>query len=181
MLPSGPEARVKASAFEGLFIRGLNSPPLVTNLLIGLGVDLHRLEPEYPIKTWHAARSVAGRAVFPTLSEQQADRELGRVFIRGYSQTVIGKIIGVSVPLLGPARMLARLPKLMNTSRSGRGMELLVQDIGPRERLLVARDVNAQPDFNAGMVHEILIQAGADPRVDVVHRTPDGFALRVRW
>ena len=73
------------------------------------------------------------------------------------------------------------MPRIINTSRVGRGMEIALENVGTDEVILHCVDPLAIPSFNAGLVHEILLMCRVEPRVTVENRKAAGFDLRARW
>ncbi len=54
----------------------------------------------------------ARRNAFPHLNDADAYRALASVFIKGYFNTIIGRLTGVVIPIIGPAKTLGRAQKL---------------------------------------------------------------------
>ena len=179
--PVPVEERVRAAAFEGLFERALHASGPFAQELTKLGVDLRRLQDSYPIATWHAAVALARQHAYSRLSEDEANFQLGRVFVRGFATTLVGSVIAAAVPLVGPNRFLKRMPRIINTSRIGRGMEITLETVSPRDVVLHCVDPLALPYFNAGIIHEALLMCRVEPAVSVDRRGGGGFDLRAKW
>ena len=175
------EARIQAVLFEALCLRGLKLEGEPVEALRGIGVHLDKLEPEYPLELWQAALQLIGQRCFPALAPEQAQFELGRALGRGYKDTLLGRVVAAAAPMLGPARVLQRLPGVVNSSRRGRGIEAKIEELGPRERRMVIVADKPMPDFYAGLFHEALATARVTPTVEVAERGHDGFTLAIRW
>jgi uncharacterized protein (TIGR02265 family) len=96
---------------EGIFVKGLG--PLLTPELRGdlraLGIDLNHLNPAYPVEVARRGLEAARLRVFPDVPEDEAFRELGRLSVIGYLDTMVGKAVLGMVRLMGVKRSLLRL------------------------------------------------------------------------
>ena len=170
----------QGSFFEGLFVRSLDVQGAVADALRAVGVDVQRLQPSYPIEVWNQALEVAWKQCFAHLERQEAYRELGRQLAQGFIRTLVGKVVDVSLPLIGPARFIHRIPSLARLDTFD--YEVKVEQLGEkRYRVSYRRDPEAKPDFMAGLFEVGLRRTGVEPTVEVTHRQSGGFDLEMSW
>lgn len=178
--PVTADDQVNSAIFEGLFVRALGDDRAMAADLLALGVDVGHLKTSYPAQTWLAALELARKRLYPEQPPAIAFRELGRVFLRGFEKTLIGSVLGVAAPLVGPARFLPRVPRMMNTVRPT-GMHARLEVAGEREQVLYVLDPHASPEFFAGCFEQILTLCKATGTVAIEPSAEGGFALRIKW
>lgn len=180
-MPAPLSGRVtQGSFFEGLFVRALAAEGAFADALRTVGVDVRRLQPRYPIEVWNEALEVAWRHRYSHLDREAAYRELGRQLAHGFSRTLVGKVVDVSLPLLGPERFVQRIPSLSRLDSFE--YHVRVEPLGERRfRVSYREDPDAKPDFMAGLFEVGLRKTGAEPVVVVTMREPTGFDLEMSW
>jgi uncharacterized protein (TIGR02265 family) len=170
----------QGSFFEGLFVRALEAQGALADALRAVGVDVGQLQPSYPVEVWNEALEVTWRQRFAHLDRAAAYRELGRRLAQGFSRTLVGKVVDVSLPLLGPDRFVQRIPSLSRLDSFEYQVE--VARLGERHyRVSYREDPDAKPDFMAGLFEEGLRKTGIAPTVEVARREPREFDLELRW
>ncbi|HZI16733.1 MAG TPA: DUF2378 family protein [Myxococcus sp.] len=180
--PSPPSAGSTTShaVFEGLFHRALHPTGAFADALREAGYDLKRPQSRYPTHVWHACLEVARRHAFGSLPEAEGYRRMGHRFIEGWFETIIGKIIAVGLPLLGPERALERAPRTWSAAQPDLKMELRKQ--AERHWEATLREQGVLPDFCAGLLEGSARVAGAPAAsVTVRERGLDHCVLEVRW
>jgi uncharacterized protein (TIGR02265 family) len=166
--------------FEGLFVRALEADGALADALRAVGVDVRRLQASYPIEVWNEALEVAWRQRLAHLDREAAYRELGRQLAVGFSRTLVGKVVDVSLPMLGPDRFVQRIPSLSRLDTFEYKVD--VTRLGERHyRVSYREDPDAKPDFMAGLFEEGLRRTGMAATVAVTLRVPRGFDLEMRW
>ncbi|MFL5346745.1 MAG: DUF2378 family protein [Hyalangium sp.] len=166
--------------FEGLFVRALGAEGALADALRTVGVDVRRLQSSYPIEVWNEALEVAWKQGFPHLDREAAYRELGRQLAYGFIRTLVGKVVDVSLPVLGPERFIQRLPSLSKLDTFEYQVEVV--PLGERRyRVSYRGDPDAKPDLMAGLFEVGLRRTGVDPTVVVTVREPMGFELEMSW
>ncbi|MFZ5446745.1 MAG: DUF2378 family protein [Myxococcota bacterium] len=141
-------------AIEGLFIRGLGErlTPAVRAKILEAGIDLSRLEPAYPIEqVFRGARSVLP-LLWPGVPEDEAFRQLGVAFMRGYAQTLVGGAMVQMMKLIGTRRTLERMQKNFRTG--GNYLETRFTPLGPTSVELWINDVSGMPGLYTGIIEE---------------------------
>jgi uncharacterized protein (TIGR02265 family) len=181
MAAAPPKPRMtQGSFFVALFTHGLRVQGPLADALLEAGFDAHRPKGEYPIEVWNEAMRLAWQHLCPQKSQEQAYREFGKRFFDGFSQTLVGSVLAVGLPVLGPERFLRRLPQYMKVDTYSYRVE--AREVAPRHWLLVFRnDPDAKPDFIAGLVESSLLRIGTQATVDVTLREPTNFDITVRW
>ncbi|NPC87272.1 DUF2378 family protein [Pyxidicoccus fallax] len=169
-----------ASAFEGLFVRALKAEGRLAQELEALGYRMKQPEMDYPVQLWQRAVALARQEVYPELSEEEAYRQLGRRFITGFAETLIGRMAAVALPMIGPVRALERVPRYL--AMMGRpDIEVTLTPAGDRGRRLYLTDRYNRPDLMAGGLERMLELASVQPRITVEERSAEGYRLLVRW
>ncbi len=117
---------VQASMFEGLFVRALRVEPSsdFARALAEAGYALQAPRAVYEVEVWTACLDVAAARLHPELARFEAWRRLGRVFIDGYFQTPIGRVIAVALPLMKVDRFVERVPQFLRTGLGGSTCEV---------------------------------------------------------
>lgn len=179
---AGPKVqpRVPVSVMEGLFVRGLKAEGALLERILGLGYDPRRPEVTYPITTYQKCISAARYELYAHLSDEEAYRRLGRTLANGFLETLVGRVVGVAMPMIGPARVVERIPRYVSVM--GRP-EMVVRIIpaGDRGRRVHFGDTYNHPDFMAGNLEVALERASSTPTVVVEERTAEGYRLFARW
>jgi uncharacterized protein (TIGR02265 family) len=155
------EKLVFESSIEGLFIRGLGdrmTGPLKAELKT-LGLDLDRkLPPAVTRHVWFAAIDAIVRHVYGELPREEAHRELGRSMMEGIEHTFFGRAMAPAVRLLGPRRLLKRVPTNMKTANNfSIGV---MTELGPTSAQLVVDDVGDAPHIFCGSLERMVTWAG---------------------
>lgn len=172
--------RIPSSVFEGLFIRGLEPHGALTRALASEGYDPRCPELDYPLGVWKRCLTQARMLAFGDLNEADAQRLLGRKMCEGFGRTLVGRVAAVPLPMIGPARVMERLPRyLAMLGRADIQVQLLV--LNDRERRVVLTDLHHRPEFMAGALEVVLERAQVQPIVHVDDRSPQGYRLLVRW
>ncbi len=162
MVTQPAEKIVFAVSFEAMFIRGLGGdlPPALQQALAGLKVDLKNLQVGYPLAVWKDALSAARRVLYPDLADAQAYEQLGRLFIRSYFETFIGRALKPLLRVIGVARSLERMRQ---NFRSGNNFsDSTFEKTGERSCHLHFNNDLGHPSFVLGIIHEGIILA-VDP------------------
>ena len=174
-------SRTEASVFEGLFVRGLKVPPTspFAEELKRVGVDIKRLEPSYPTQVWHASLSVALRHAAGTMNENDGYRFLAQRFVAGFFDTVVGKLLAVGIPLMGPDRVLQKLGR--HWSMAQPTLRVAVEKVGDKHWSARLDEPDMLAEFCAGIIYWGLIRAKVVPTVLVKESARNHCVLDIRW
>jgi uncharacterized protein (TIGR02265 family) len=114
-----PEVIALQSMFEGLFVQALQPQGAFKQRLREKGFDLDRQKTSYPIAVWDDCLDVASAELYPGQPRATAWRHIGRRFVDGYFQTLIGRMIAAMLPLLSAKRFMGRMPGFITTGLQG--------------------------------------------------------------
>jgi uncharacterized protein (TIGR02265 family) len=170
----------QGSFFEGLFVRSLQASGPFADALRECGYDPTRPKALYPIEVWNAALEVAWRHCYSGWTREAAYREMGRQLARGFLQTWMGKVVDMGLPMLGPDRLMARVPSLLalDTFR----YEVRMQPLGVHQyRVSIRNDPDAKPELIAGLLEAGLGRTGVKATATVVVHREQDFDIDVTW
>lgn len=144
------------------------------------GVDPdQRLLPAYPLEQFVAVLDFAGARLTPHVAADEQTRLLGRRFMDGYQDTMIGRAMVAAMRVIGPWRTLERLTHKFRTGNNFSDTRL--SRLGPTEAELWCNQVT-RPGWYSGVVGRGLELAGAkDVVVTIIENGPAGGRFRVRW
>ncbi|MCI0668835.1 MAG: DUF2378 family protein [Myxococcaceae bacterium] len=168
-------------SFDALLQLVRTPPQSLLESLRRAGFDAERPRESYHPEVWRAAQDILRHHLFPDLAEGAGFRALGALFVGGFSQTVVGRVLAAAMPLLGPERIMARLPSYMKAGADG----LPVTAETVRAGVWRVR-VEASPgrlEFFCGVVEGLLrLVRVADPSVTELSRfDAGGFEVLVCW
>jgi uncharacterized protein (TIGR02265 family) len=178
--PLGVEPMTRAILFEGLFVHGLPRNEPFEAEMREAGFDRDDLLPQYPLRLFRQCLDIACKHFYPGLTVEEGRRRLGQQFAQGFSQTVLGRVVSVSLPLLGPARFLKKFPEHLRFDSS----PILVNavQVGERQfRMEFRTGVGLSPYFLRGLLEEGLRMARATPAIRVTQPSPISFDLHITW
>jgi uncharacterized protein (TIGR02265 family) len=174
------QPRIPSSVFEGLFVRGLEPHAELARALAAEGYDPRCPEVDYPVQVWKRSVALARDLVYGELSDMEAYRILGRKLTEGFTQTLVGRVAAVALPMIGAARVVERLPRYL--AMMGRpDLEVQMLTVGERSRRVTIPDTHNRPEFIAGALEVALERAHVQPLVSVEDRSHLGFRLLIRW
>jgi uncharacterized protein (TIGR02265 family) len=122
---------------------------------------------------------LACREVLPALPREEAMHALGVRFASGFLHTLLGRMVGATLPVLGPEGFLKRLPRLF--ALAAPSSRIAVHQEGPGAWRLEVWDPCPLPDFAAGLVAQGLAVTGTAARVRVAERRAGSYVLQARW
>jgi uncharacterized protein (TIGR02265 family) len=179
------EKLIFAQTFEGLHrALGPRLSPATLEALRALGVDYSRpLLPAYPKNVFIAVIERLGADLFPALGRDAGVAAVGRAFMDGYGETMVGRAMLAALRMLGPRRSLERLSRSFRTANNFSETRLTAR--GERDFELWCNEV-ASPGWYFGIIARGLELAGAKDvkvvLVDYSHENPaDGAVFRIRW
>lgn len=115
----GKSAIALHSMFEGLFVRALHVEGPLKETLRQKGFDLDKPQPRYPVTVWEDCVDAAVAELFPGVSRGEGWQRIGRRFIEGYFETMVGKVIAVALPFLSAKGFINRSPRFISTGVEG--------------------------------------------------------------
>jgi uncharacterized protein (TIGR02265 family) len=176
-----PQKLIFAHTFEGL-LRSLRSQ-LTPELIAGMrarGLDPERpLRDAYPMETFvEVVHFVAGR-LHPQLELEAAVARVGRDFMDGFGQTMIGRAMLAMMRVIGPQSALRRVTQEFRTGNNY--SETRLTQRGPSEFELWVNELQ-MPGWYVGIVGRGLELAGArSTSVTLLRKEEVGGTFRVAW
>jgi uncharacterized protein (TIGR02265 family) len=170
-------ATVDGSIFEGLFVRVLKPQGDFKARLRQAGFDADRLEPRYPEEVWGRALVITTAHAFGQDEVATAHRRIGHAMIEGYFTTILGRVTGALMPVLGVDRTLQRVAQLWKVPQPA--MEIVAEPEGGGRWRVRFRDAVMTADLVAGILEAALRRAEAGVSVEVVERGEGAGVVRV--
>jgi uncharacterized protein (TIGR02265 family) len=170
-----------SQTFEGIFrALGPQLDPTLAERLRAVGIDPGQsLRPAYPLQVFLDAVRVIGEQRFPALAPAERDRSLGREFMDGYAQTMVGRAMVGMMRVIGPRRTLERLSRQFRTGNNF--SETRLSERTPTQFELWCNQVSV-PGWYCGLLERGLEQAGAQgPRAELLQLDETGGTFRVTW
>ena len=175
------EKLIFAQTFEGLLrsLTGKLTPRLATGLR-ERGFDPGApLLPAYPQAVFIEVVSFLSRELHPGLGPEAAVCAVGRGFMDGYGETMVGRAMMAMMRLIGPRRTLERVSRQFRTGNNF--SETKLTPIGATEYHLWVNEVRL-PGWYIGLLSRGLeLAGGKDVRVEVIHCDQAGGNFRVQW
>ncbi len=176
----GEPAVVFTSTVEGL-IRALGDKldERVHQQFADIGLPLKgKLLAAYSREVWLKSGLLASQLLFPTLPPEKQRVELGRRFVYGYSETIVGKALVTMMRMLGTRRALERLKKSFHTGNNY--TEVALREVDGQLEL----DVSDAPfpEYYQGMVEAVLELTGRTTfEVAQIRRVGNETTFRIRF
>ena len=181
------------AVFEGLWraYRDRLSPAMVAGFRAE-GLDFERLHPAYPLELWESVARRVAATVHPGVPETEAWRRLGRGFIDGYRQTLMGGSVLAMARVVGTRRFVERMGRNFRTGSNFAVMT--VKLVGDKEAAIESRvepmflaqwtgKPLVMPHYRFGALEGAMKAYGAVAEVELL--SSDAVAqvasYRVRW
>ncbi|MBE4746929.1 DUF2378 family protein [Corallococcus sp. ZKHCc1 1396] len=179
-----PEQRqVYVQVVEGLLQHGLRGQvsPRLKERLRQAGVDLDRpLLPLYPVPLWARCLNIIIEETQPGVPREEAFRRLARAHVEGYGATLLGRAVMSVMRLLGPRRVVQRLPEVLRGTDNY--TEATVTELGPAHHELRINSVIDAPGYVEALFEAVLQVGGAHaPRVTKLREDADGTVYVLTW
>ena len=151
-----------------------------TEQLKAIGIDTTKpLLPAYPVDVLREALLVGAKRLNPSLPQAAAFVALGRRYVEGFGETLVGRALKTAIRLIGPRRTLDRLAKQFRTANNY--SESKVTHAEPGKSLLWCNDV-MYPDWYQGLIIGMLEVAGAkNVMVRLSRHDAEGAFFDVEW
>lgn len=175
------EKLIFAQTIEGL-IRSLGEEltPQVTHGLRQRGLDLSAaLLPAYPLSVWIEVLSFVARERHPDLASDEAVAAVGRDFMDGYAQTLVGRAMVPMMRLIGPRRTLARVTRQFRTGNNFSDTRLT--EVSATEYQLWVNEVQLAGWYVGILSRGLELAGGRDVKVELLQRDAGAGSFRVRW
>jgi len=176
--PSPVESTTDGASFEAMFTRTLKPEGTFLEELRAVGFDPRSYRGRMPTRIWHACLDVARRHTFPTHSVADGYHRLGLLFMEGYFQTILGRLLTAAMPLVGLERSLMRVPKAWKANQPT--LEMTVEKQADRQWRVEIKEKGVLPDFCAGLLEGGAKPIGVTVQVNVLERSPDRCLIQIQ-
>ncbi len=170
---------IDGSLLEGLFQRQLQPQGAFAEELRSLGYDADFQKPSYDRRLAVSFIACARRNAFPHLNDADAYRALASVFIKGYFNTIIGRLTGVVIPIIGPAKTLGRAQKLW--TRGDPAMLIRSAQVEAKRWRLDYENCVWHPEYVAGIIEAAVKLAAPNVSVNVLEGDGTTGVLSAQW
>jgi uncharacterized protein (TIGR02265 family) len=161
-------------------VRSKFTPRVRERLLGEAGVDDKVSRPSYPLATSDAVTRILAEELFPGRSLDDATFQLGLVSLRHYGGTVMGSALFGVIRLLGPMRIVKRLPPVFRQFNNYADVKIDITSDKSWE--LDHNEVGAYPHLIRGNMHAAGDLFGwKDHRCDLLHYDGHRARYRVSW
>jgi uncharacterized protein (TIGR02265 family) len=164
------------SVFEGLFVRQLKPDATLSAELAKVGFNPSRLEAKYPEEVFARAVEVAAKHSFADVPHELAHRAMGTALIDGYFETILGRITGSMMPILGVGGALKRVQQLWRVAQPS--MTVAAQLNADGSWTIDFQNKVMGPDMVAGILEAALKHSDKRARLHVEERLAGGGKLR---
>lgn len=177
------ERVVFAPVVEGLIRHGLQgyvSPRLRERLRLA-GLELDRpLLPAYPVPMWMNCLRILVEELYPGVPQEEGFRRLATRHVEGYGHTLFGRAVYRVMRLLGPRRMVQRLPQTLRGTDNYTEADLV--EVSPREFEMRMNSVFDSPGYVEGLFEALLRVTGAEsPQVVKTQVEATHTTYRLTW
>src|SRR5687767_9369501 len=93
-------------------------PRIRERLRVEAGIEETALKPRYPLELHDAAVKILSEELFPGRPFDEATYEVGRGMLSHYGRGVLGRALFSLIRLVGPMRMLKRVPEYYKMSNN---------------------------------------------------------------
>ncbi len=171
---------VFATSVECL-LRGLGTraTPELRARLRERGLDIARLPAAISVEEWTPQLIFISEQVFPGVPRGEALYSLGRHFMLGWKQSLMGSAISSLLRVVGPVRSLPRLERAFRTSNNF--VKARTELLDAHSARIHLNDVYTLPEYWAGVIHGGLTIIGREGEVTVEKFEHPGCTLFVRW
>ncbi|WP_426756626.1 DUF2378 family protein [Myxococcus sp. Y35] len=174
---------VYVQVVEGLLEHGLRGrvSPRLKHRLRQAGIDLDRpLLPAYPVPLWERCLAVIIEETFPGVPREEAFRQLAERHVEGYGRTMVGRAVYGVLRLLGPRRLVQRLPQTLRATDNYTEVELT--ELGPTSYAMKMNSRLDAPGYAETLFECFLRLGGANsPRVTRAGEDAESTTYLLTW
>ncbi|MFY1827282.1 TIGR02265 family protein [Myxococcus fulvus] len=154
---------VYSQVVEGLLQHGLSGriSPRLQKRLEQAGINVKGpLNPTYPVVMWSRCLRVIVEETWPTLPLEEGFRQLAAAHVEGYGRTFIGRAVFGVMRLLGPRRLVLRLPQTLRATDNYTEVQLVERS--PTEFEMRMNSVLDCPGYSEALFENMLRVGGAE-------------------
>jgi uncharacterized protein (TIGR02265 family) len=174
------EHLIFSPTIEELFVKRLGprlTPP-IRDQLRGVGLDVNKpLLPAYSLPVFDAALEVVARSVFSELARAEAFRELGRLQVDAFAETLLGRASFQLLKLFSTPVFLTRLTRAWRNANNF--IQTRLTESGPQTWEVWVNDVGRFPEVIQGILKAALERANHRVEVEIGQREGPSCVYRV--
>ena len=175
------EKLIFAQTIEGLLrsLGGRVTPQLTEGLrLRGLNLSAALL-PAYSLSVWVEVLSFVATQLHPGLALDEAVAAVGREFMDGYAQTLVGRAMVPMMRLIGPRRTLERVTRQFRTGNNF--SETRLNQLSPSEFTLWVNEVQLAGWYIGILSRGLELAGSREVKIELLSREAGAGTFRVRW
>ncbi len=179
--PHPAPRRMRYAPLEGL-LRSLDiserSPEMRELVRLSGGTDY--VPSEIPVERFAEMLHFLARQRFGSLPTSEALFQVGACLFDGYRKTVLGQIQLAAIHLIGPERLMRKIPEFVG--RSSNFGTRTTERLGPNDWRVYFRGVPLPGDYYNGILHAALRVTGVQaPQTRWEQTGPEDMTFEVRW
>ncbi len=168
-----------SSLFDALFRVRAPAGELERGLR-ALGVDPTQLAPRYTAQQWRDAVELYRVHLFPEELSPMAHRKLGYALAHAYAQTLSGRLLSLTLPMLDPLQLLRRWPRFVRMGRTD--VTLHVTELSDRAVQIESMDPVGMPmELNFGLLEFCFERMGHRPTLRWEARPTGELVATCAW
>jgi uncharacterized protein (TIGR02265 family) len=179
--PTPAPRRVRYAPLEGL-LRGLDIPERSAEMqeIVRLSGGTDYVPSEIAVENFAQVLHYLARQRFASLPQSEGLFHVGSCLFEGYRKTLLGQIQLAALHLLGPERLMRKVPDFVGRS-SNFGVRTTEQ-LGPKDWRVYFRGVPLPGDYYNGILHAALRATGVHaPQTGWEQTGPEDMTFEVRW
>ena len=179
--PHPAPRRMRYAPLEGL-LRGLDIHERSAEMkeIIRLSGGTDYVPPEIAVENFGEVLLFLARTRFATLPPSEGLFQVGACLFEGYRKTLLGQIQLAALHLLGPERLMRKIPEFVG--RSSNFGTRTVERLGPNDHRVYFRGVPLPGDYYKGILHAALRATGVQaPQTRWEQTGPEDMMFEVRW
>ena len=179
--PHPAPRRMRYAPLEGL-LRSLEIHERSTEMkeIIRLSGGTDYVPSEIAVERFGEVLHFLARTRFASLPRSEGLFRVGACLFEGYRKTLLGQIQLAALHLLGPDRLMRKVPEFVGRS-SNFGVRTVAQ-LGEHHYRMDFRGVPLPGDYYSGILHSTLRATGVDsPQSHWEQIGPEDMTFEVRW
>ena len=173
--------RMRYAPLEGL-LRGLEIAERSAEMdeIVKLSGGTDYVPSEIAVENFAEVLRYLARKRFEHLPQSEGLFRVGACLFEGYRKTLLGQIQLAALHLLGPERLMRKIPEFVG--RSSNFGTRTVEQLGPGHWRVFFRGVPLPGDYYKGILHAALRATGANaPQTRWEQTGPEDMTFEVRW
>ncbi|MCY1075203.1 DUF2378 family protein [Archangium lansingense] len=179
--PQPAPRRMRYAPLEGL-LRSLEIHERSAEMkeIIRLSGGTDYVPSEIAVERFAEVLLFLARTRFASLSPSEGLFRVGACLFEGYRKTLLGQIQLAALHLLGPDRLMRKIPEFVG--RSSNFGTRAVEQLGPNTYRVDFRGVPLPGDYYNGILHAALRATGvSSPQSSWEQTGPEDMTFEVRW